>query len=176
MKNIYLIVGRSGSGKTTIASMLEKQRGFKLLQSYTTRPPRVQNETGHIFVSDDEFDRLQNIVAYTEFDGFRYCATKEQIDDADLYIIDPDGADYFQSRYDGEKGVAVLFIRAPYNERKLRMYARGDNKIHVAKRLAHDEGAFYAVQYHAAFVNDDINKCVGEICEYIDEKEKGGAR
>lgn len=175
MKNIYLIVGKSGSGKTTIASMLEKQHGFKQLQSYTTRPPRFQNETGHVFVSDDEFDKLQNIVAFTEFDGYRYCAAKAQTDSADLYIIDPDGVDYFLSHYDGEKGVAVLYVKAPYNERKLRMYARGDNKLRVAKRLAHDEKAFNEALYHVVFVNDDIDKCVAEIYEYINEKETGGS-
>ena len=62
---IYLIVGRSGSGKTTIAEELERKYGLKSIQSYTTRPKRSDNETGHIFVSDEEFDKLTDMVAYT---------------------------------------------------------------------------------------------------------------
>ena len=40
-KNLYLIVGASGSGKTTVANALEEKYGYKQLQSYTTRPMRT---------------------------------------------------------------------------------------------------------------------------------------
>ena len=50
---IFLIVGCSGSGKTTITEQLEQKYGLKAIQSYTTRQPRYDGETGHIFVSDE---------------------------------------------------------------------------------------------------------------------------
>ena len=65
-KPLYLFVGPSGSGKTTIVDKLECENRYKSIQSYTTRPQRHQNEYGHIFISDEEFDQLTNIVAYTE--------------------------------------------------------------------------------------------------------------
>lgn len=40
MKNIYLIVGPSGSGKSSVARELEKRYGFGEIQSYTERPRR----------------------------------------------------------------------------------------------------------------------------------------
>ena len=49
-ETIFLIIGESGSGKTTLVSSLEKQKNLKSIQSYTTRPPRYENEYGHIFV------------------------------------------------------------------------------------------------------------------------------
>ena len=54
MKNCYLIVGQSGSGKTTIMTTLEEKYELKSIQSYTTRPKRSDGETGHIFISDEE--------------------------------------------------------------------------------------------------------------------------
>ena len=55
-ETIFLIIGESGSGKTTLVSSLEKQKNLKSIQSYTTRPPRYENEYGHIFVSENEFN------------------------------------------------------------------------------------------------------------------------
>ena len=46
---LILLVGASGSGKTTIAKELE-QKGFNVIHSYTTREPRKPNEWGHIFI------------------------------------------------------------------------------------------------------------------------------
>ena len=99
--NIYLIVGKSGTGKTTMVNRL--QNLGPQVQSYTTRPKRSEDETGHIFVTDEEFDKLQNICAYTEYNGYRYAATQEQVDDATFYVIDPEGVWYFVDHYKGEK-------------------------------------------------------------------------
>ena len=68
MNNIFLIVGCSGSGKTTITEQLEMKYGLKSIQSYTTRPPRYDGEIGHTFISTEEFDKLVDICAYTEFE------------------------------------------------------------------------------------------------------------
>ena len=81
---IFLIVGCSGSGKTTITEQLEQKYGLKSIQSYTTRPKRSEDEKGHIFVSDSEVPPKTDMVAYTEFAGNRYCATAEQVEDNDL--------------------------------------------------------------------------------------------
>ena len=77
---IVLLVGPSGSGKTAIANYLHDTYGWNTVQSYTTRPPRYDGEEGHTFVTDEEFDKLTDMIAYTEFDGHRYCATADQID------------------------------------------------------------------------------------------------
>ena len=39
---LFLFVGRSASGKTTIANILEEKYGHKQVQSYCTRPPRYE--------------------------------------------------------------------------------------------------------------------------------------
>ena len=40
MKHIFLIIGASGSGKTTITEQLEQRYGLTSIQSYTTRAAR----------------------------------------------------------------------------------------------------------------------------------------
>ena len=44
MDKKLLIVGRSSSGKTSIASAACDRLGLKLVKSYTTRPPRNEEE------------------------------------------------------------------------------------------------------------------------------------
>ena len=47
-KYIILIVGKSGSGKSTICDRLEQEYGLNQVKSYTTRPRRGANEWTYI--------------------------------------------------------------------------------------------------------------------------------
>ena len=123
-KNIYLFVAQSGCGKTTITESLENNHDLKSIQSYTTRPQRCNGETGHIFVSDEEFDKLENLVAYTLFNNYRYATTAEQVDTHDLYVIDPKGVEYFKEHYKGEKGIKIIYLTSPLTTRYERMVVR----------------------------------------------------
>ena len=78
VKNIYLIIGKSGAGKTTIADILETKYHLKQIQSYTTRPPRYDGERGHIFVTKKDFtnEMISNCVAFTTYlDNYYWCTS-----------------------------------------------------------------------------------------------------
>ena len=157
-KYIVLIVGESGSGKSTICDELTKRYGLKQVKSYTTRPRRSEDEDGHTFISDEEFDRLENVCAYTYFDNHRYCATREQIDNSDLYIIDPYGIDYFIKEYNGRKIPIVVYIHADKRTRRKRMANRGDKEYKIRQRITHDESAFANVDEYALYQYDNIGE------------------
>lgn len=157
-KYIVLIVGESGSGKSTICDELTKRYDLKQVKSYTTRPRRNKNEDGHTFISDEEFDRLENICAYTYFDKYRYCATKAQVDNADLYIIDPYGVGYFMESYNGCKIPMVVYIHADKRIRRKRMKKRGDTTYKIKQRMANDELSFVNVDEYAMYQYDNIEE------------------
>lgn len=138
MKNIYLIVGPSGSGKTTLAEALAKDYGLKTVWSYTTRPKRYPSEEGHYFVTNEEFNNLGELCAYTEYNGFRYGVTSEVIDQSDIYVIDPPGVRYMMEHYKGPKRIVTIGLEISETVRALRMMKRGDSLDDILRRLEID--------------------------------------
>lgn len=138
---ILCIIGRSGSGKTTIAEELEK-RGFVAVQSYTTRKPRFEGERGHTFVSDEEFNKLKNILAYNEYNGARYCTTMFQIDNSDVYVVDIPGLKMLREKYHGLKRIVAVGLMVSEEVARGRMLLRGDSDEKVKSRISEDNTAF----------------------------------
>ena len=138
---ILCIIGRSGSGKTTIAEELEK-RGFVAVQSYTTRKPRFEGERGHTFVTDEEFDKLKNILAYNEYNGARYCTTMFQIDNSDVYVVDIPGLKMLREKYHGLKRIVAVGLMVSEEVARGRMLLRGDSDEKVKSRISEDNTAF----------------------------------
>jgi guanylate kinase len=136
---LYLFIGKSASGKTTVANFLEKKHGLKQVNSYTTRPPRYEGEIGHIFVNDTEFDNLGELVAYTEYNGFRYGTTAEQLDQCQIYVVDIPGLKTLLERYKTDRKIVILYFNTTICTRINRMIDRGDSDMSIISRLLQDE-------------------------------------
>lgn len=178
MKNIYLIVGKSGSGKDTIVNELCKQYRYKRLVSYTTRPPRSDpnDKKSHIFVTVNDYKRMRkdgDVIAETYYNGNYYWATKQQADDSDLYIIDPTGVWTMYKRYFG-KHIVVIYIDAPKKLRKQRMKQRDDKRKNIRERIKNDEIDFapQMLKFDERIINDDnIDTAVQQVSDIIGKYE-----
>lgn len=113
---MILIVGRSGSGKDFLARELSRS-GLKQVMSYTTRPPRRPDENTHIFIKPEESASYQDKIATTEINGYEYFATKQQMKDNDIYIIDPHGL-YELLDHCPDILFNVVYIQADYQIRQ----------------------------------------------------------
>ena len=136
---LFLLVGPSGSGKTTVAETLAKSYGYPTVESYTTRPRRYDGETGHMFITEAEFDELKDIVAYTEYNGFRYCTTKDQLDLVSSYVVDIPGVETLLQNYQTDRSIAVFYFDSTVTTRIDRMIDRHDCDTAIVGRLHNDE-------------------------------------
>lgn len=132
---LFCIIGPSGSGKSTVVNELIK-RGYKAPDSYTTRPRRYLNEGGHTYITQEEYDALEDKVAYTHFNGYDYCVTKQMLDGCDLYVVDPAGIDALKSN--GYSDFKVIGLELEPSDCAVRMLARGDYGKDVLSRLDND--------------------------------------
>jgi len=118
-----MIVGRSGSGKDTLAGFLIEKFNMRQLLSYTTRPKRTPDEATHIFITEDEASSFTDRIAETVVDGYQYFATKEQLESCDNYVIDPRGLEEVCKKAP-ETDICVVYINASKEVRKQRAKKR----------------------------------------------------
>lgn len=142
----FLIVGRTATGKDTLASILTYKYGWKFVKSMTTRPKRYEEEDTHVFISEEEANKisLEDRVAYTVINDYQYFATKKQVEESDAYIIDPYGVHVLLNKMPDEY-FYIVYIR-PYNYQTQREKAisRSDatekeEKIFESRHMSEDE-------------------------------------
>lgn len=136
-----LIIGKSASGKDTLASILKKKYGLKVLLSYSTRPPREDDkiEPKHIYVTNEEYlnTNRNDIMAHSTLYGYEYWSTKEQFNNCDIYVIDPSEAIKIRNQF---KNVIIVAVITDDDILKRRIKDRGDSDTDlINKKLAEDE-------------------------------------
>lgn len=167
-KNLYCIIGPSGCGKSTIAESLVSL-GLSSVESYTTRPRRFPDEKGHTFVTDKEFDCAGEMIAYTEFNGYRYGVTAELLKNSQIYVIDIPGIITLRQSY-SERNIVAVGIAASEQTCSERMRMRGDDEDRISDRLAHDRTAFADLKANCNFIVDgdeERQAVLAKICSII---------
>lgn len=173
-KPLILLIGTSGSGKTSLANKLQKKYGYVPIKSYTTRPVREGDDTdleSHTFVTLQEADLIansQSIIAQNWFDGNFYFVTLEQLQCADIYVTDVKGMkDVYRNFF--QKPIISIYLDVPPEIVAQRMERRGDSNEDIMRRLQHDSEAFKDAKNYVDFVcpNETQTQC-NEIIEFID--------
>lgn len=149
MRQILITVaGRNSAGKSLIAKKVAEALGLNVVKSYATRKPRPEElqkgleNCDHIFVSDEEYDKLENITAETEINGARYCTTQEILDNSDIYVIDPKGIKDLKERCGSRYKLLQFYIYADADKRAARFVARGETKAKFEAREQSEDEQF----------------------------------
>ena len=129
---LLLILGRSASGKDFLTNKLCERTGLKQLISYTTRERRANEGDTHIFISDEEYQELEDsgkIAAFTQIGQYKYCCTTEQLYDNDLYVIDYLGIQHLRELNLPNLRLVTVFVNVPDDVREKRaLKQRKDDK------------------------------------------------
>lgn len=168
-KQVFLIIGRSCSGKTTIAKGICKKLNLQQVKSYTTRPMRVNEtpeESDHIFIQKNEVDQYSNdMAAWTSINGFEYFTTKKILNDCDVYVIDPKGLDDLKRRCTDLYEFVTIYIRVPKSVGKRRAEQRGESLDSYLKRYDMENEQFSEYERRAVWNYHILN--AGTIQESI---------
>jgi guanylate kinase len=115
---LLVLIGKSGSGKSSIAKELQKQRDIPELLTYTTRKSRGDNDN-HIFATDKDYYNCKDILAETEYGGYRYWTAHHQlIVGTQTLIVDNNG---LKSLYNTDYAMTVIYVECDEHIREQRV-------------------------------------------------------
>lgn len=94
----YVLVGASGTGKTTMAGILEQALGFRRCITSTTRPPRPGEVDGKDYYFRTEFDP-RDMFEQATFGKHQYGITHRELTRGEFIILEPQGVRYYREHY-----------------------------------------------------------------------------
>lgn len=160
---IIAIIGKTASGKDTIAKYVWEKYGIQPIVSYTTRDIRPSETDGieHWFVTKERMQELLKeggIIAYSKSPktGIEYCATESSLSgqNAAIYIINPNGLrELRKTRPDIE--IISIYVRLKESTIIKRAKARGDSDDTILARLDSERDEF-----DSFYVSGEFDACI----------------
>ena len=194
MGKIFCVMGKSASGKDTIYRRLMEAPGLGLerIVLYTTRPIREGEAEGreYHFVDRARYEALLaagKVIEARSYDTmygvWTYFTAAEGIDLAKTSYLTIGTLESYEKlkSYFGEKQVVPVYVELEDGERLSRALARErlqetPRYAELCRRFLADCADFSEEKLAAAginrrFVNDDLERCCGEILRYIEENK-----
>lgn len=152
---LLCLMGKTASGKDTLAQKLCERTGLRQVISYTTRERRTNEGDTHIFISNEEYQALEGsgqIAAFTQIGPYRYCCTIEQLYENDVYVIDPIGVQHLRELDLPNLRLVTVYVNTPDEIRKDRaLNKRGDDRLTFMKRDMDERSQFREMLRNADF-------------------------
>jgi guanylate kinase len=173
--NLYVVAAPSGAGKTTLVRLLlEQEAGVSLSVSFTTRPPRPNEQDGrdYHFVDATAFRTMiarQEFLEWAEVHGNLYGTSKTWISERlasgnDVLLeIDWQGARQVRSLFPGAIGIFIL--PPSLEELTRRLTGRGtDSADVIARRMAAAEAEMrHAGEFDYVIINDILEQALDDL-------------
>lgn len=179
---VVVLLGASGSGKSTIENELSVHHGFEKIVSYTTRQPRENEENGrdYYFIDNDTFEEILSRDLFAEYDEYSqnrlYGTLKSDYISGEnkVAVLTPNGLRQLKKNCNSDEIFTVL-VRASLGTRIKRYIDRVgvnkftyDDKNEIASRVERDFSMFLGLEKEVDLVVDnddgtDIKELVAEI-------------
>lgn len=152
---LLCLLGKTASGKDFLVNKLCERAGLKQLVSYTTRERRINEGDTHIFITDEQYQQLQDegqIAAFTQIGQYKYCCTIDQLYENDVYVIDYRGLKHLRELNLPELRLVTVFINVPDDVREYRaLNQRKDDKVKFRARSFAEREQFREMMNNADF-------------------------
>ena len=178
---MIILIGKSGTGKSTIAKML-RDRGYNIIVTTTTRPQRDGEENGvdYYFVDNKSFTNYLEGGLFAEHREYHtahgiwyYGSLKADYiysDLTDVIILTPDGVKNAKELIEKNKDkILTILIESPIEDRRKGLNARGDDVSEVIRRIEADKRDFDGAEDVADIVSENkYDSSLEEIVSNID--------
>lgn len=187
---IIVLLGASGSGKSTIENELATHHGFEKIISYTTRQPRTGEVNGreYYFTNNETFNEMLKDNLFAEYDEYSqerlYGTLKSDYADGNkVVVLTPNGLRQLKQSCPNDNIFTVL-VNASLGTRVKRYIDRCgvnkftfDDKNEIATRVERDFAMFLGLEREVNLVVDnneeaDINDIVKEILDILETYRK----
>jgi len=162
---MIILIGESGSGKTTILNELEK-RGFKKAINHTTRAKRKTDDelNEYKFLTKEEFNKMWNegkLLQRAEFNNEFYGISTDSLKPDIVCVSITDSVKDIKKRVEElgieDVDIKTFYIYVPEEERINRMLKRGDNIETINKRLEIDKEKFLEAKNVADYIIENVH-------------------
>jgi guanylate kinase len=173
--SLFMVVAPSGAGKSTLVNaLLEQEPAIKLSISYTTRPPRPNDQNGreYFFTTVDDFlarrtagEFLESAEVHGNYYGTSRIQIAEQMKAGTdvLLEIDWQGAQQVKKQFPDAVGIFILPPSIAALEERLKK--RGQDEPHVITRriLAAGGEIAHASEFEYVIINQDFATALSEL-------------
>lgn len=169
---MIVLLGESGSGKSSIEKYLVENYGYKKIVSYTTRQPREGEVDGvdYHFITVSQFRRLKLQGFFAEESTYRdwyYGVAKRDCTDDKVAVLTPHGLRQI-SKID-DINITSFYINVPRRDRLIKILQRGDSIEESYRRNVSDVGMFDGIEDEVDYVihNYGYEKSIEEMSKEV---------
>lgn len=146
---MIVIVGESASGKSSVAKYLMKHYSYSRVVTYTTRPPREDEEdrVDYFFITNTHFNILKNqgfFAETAEYNGWSYGSAVKDYNNNVVVVLAPKGLRSIKRC--GMDHIFTVYLKVPRKDRLIKCLERGDNIEEAYRRNLSDVGQFDGIE------------------------------